>query len=451
MPEPQYAKVQSAVQQSNLTVIAKYMLPLMLRNMSSDGFVFVDPADLGEEAGGAPPKFSAPGCIIASPSFGSNLPSVKQDYVYNWTRDAAVVAIEIALATLPAGPGGSVEPLCDYVNFATRCQANALPNHFSRAACTIEGEPRDPWGDQNDGPALQTLAILQAFNQLDSTTQDSARTVAARNLDFLLANYQNPTLNLWEEVEGQSFFTRSVQLRCLTEIKNNTLGVTVPPGTDDAISWLKDALQKHWDAGNGYYVSILEPTREDYDPNIDIVMASVYGAVDCTDPQLLATATKLRQQWSDPASPHVYPINEADKQRELGPLLGRYPGDTYDGDNNDSGTDHPWVLCTANFAQLYYNVAAAVEPLEKIPDDEQTAAFLAQAGVNTNTKPTVAAAQLRKAGDKMLQAIVYHSDHFELSEQFDGTTGYEKSVADLTWSYAAFLSAVRARTRPQLT
>ena len=46
----------------------------------------------------------------------------------------------------------------------------------------------------------------------------------------------------------------------------------------------------------------------------------------------------------------------------------------------------------------------------------------------------------------MLRAVVYHSDHLELSEQFDGVSGYEKSVRDLTWSYAAFLSAERART-----
>jgi glucoamylase len=46
----------------------------------------------------------------------------------------------------------------------------------------------------------------------------------------------------------------------------------------------------------------------------------------------------------------------------------------------------------------------------------------------------------------MLQAVVYHSDHFELSEQFDAVTGFEKSVSNLSWSYAAFLSAVRARS-----
>jgi glucoamylase len=34
----------------------------------------------------------------------------------------------------------------------------------------------------------------------------------------------------------------------------------------------------------------------------------------------------------------------------------------------------------------------------------------------------------------------------ELSEQFDATTGYEKSVSNLSRSYASFLSAVRART-----
>jgi glucoamylase len=45
----------------------------------------------------------------------------------------------------------------------------------------------------------------------------------------------------------------------------------------------------------------------------------------------------------------------------------------------------------------------------------------------------------------MLLAILDHSDHFELSEQFDAFTGYEKSVSNLSWSYAAYLSAIRTR------
>jgi glucoamylase len=77
--------------------------------------------------------------------------------------------------------------------------------------------------------------------------------------------------------------------------------------------------------------------------------------------------------------------------------------------------------------------------------DSLSATFFSQVGVTPATPPREAAAALRAAGDAMLQAIVYHSDHFELSEQFDAVTGFEKSVANLSWSYAAFLSAVRAR------
>ena len=46
----------------------------------------------------------------------------------------------------------------------------------------------------------------------------------------------------------------------------------------------------------------------------------------------------------------------------------------------------------------------------------------------------------------MLQAVIFHSDNLELSEQFDATTGFEKSVSNLSWSYPSFLSAVRARS-----
>ena len=96
--------------------------------------------------------------------------------------------------------------------------------------------------------------------------------------------------------------------------------------------------------------------RAPYDPNIDIVQAAVYGAESVTDPRLLATAALLRAQWADPSSPYFYPINGADAAQGLGPLLGRYPGDVYDGDTDALVGDHPWALTTANFAELYYRV-----------------------------------------------------------------------------------------------
>ena len=56
-------------------------------------------------------------------------------------------------------------------------------------------------------------------------------------------------------------------------------------------------------------------------------------------------------------------------------MLGRYPGDLYDG-GSDSLGDHPWALCTANFAQLYYELATEIEASGSLPLDELSDAVL---------------------------------------------------------------------------
>ena len=63
------------------------------------------------------------------------------------------------------------------------------------------------------------------------------------------------------------------------------------------------------------------------DPNIDIVQACIYGEVDCTDTKMLATAAQLRSQWEE-GGIAFYPINRADRELGLGPLFGRYPGES---------------------------------------------------------------------------------------------------------------------------
>ena len=429
----QYRAVSPASELSDLERIGQHMFALMLRNVASDGFVFPDPF--------SPGSFSKPGCVIASPSYPADLTTVDQDYVFNWTRDAAITAIELAAAALP-----SSQPLIDYATFASTCQHAGAPD--DRGCYTIEGAPRD-WTDQSDGPALRTIALLQAYPQLDSVAQATAQAVIAQDLSFVLSSYQGSTYNLWEEHSGYSFFARAAQLRCLNEIKANTFGIPVPPGIDQAIAWLPTALAGHWDGQR--YVSLLPappnpPPATGYDPNIDIVLAAVYGAVDCADPKLLATAAQLRAQWADSTSPSYYPINGADRGRGFGPMLGRYPADSYDGDVRDPVPGgHPWALCTCNFAELYFRLATRIGQAGTIPLDTMTAPFFSQIGVGGTTSPAGATEALVSAGDAMLQAVIFHSDHLELSEQFDGTTGFEKSVRDLTWSYAAFLSAVRAR------
>jgi glucoamylase len=411
------------------------MFWLMYRNVASDGLVFDDPVHTG--------IVSAPGCVLASPSWENSATHVTQDYVYHWTRDAAIVAIELAWA-YSSGMLPDNQALIDYVTFSQTCQQSA--GDFDHASYYINGTQR-PWTDQTDGPALQTLALLAMYGQLDPATQAIAAQLVNANLGFLENAYQGQTFNLWEEEYGYSFFARSVQLRCFQAVAANTIGIPVPAWLPSAVSWLTTALDTHWN-GELYQSMLPAPAdyRAPYDPNIDIVMSAIYGAESVTDPRLLATAAQLRAQWASPASKYFYPINGSDAAQGLGPMLGRYPGDVYDGDTDAQVGDHPWALTTANFAELYYRLAAKITSSQTVPSDSLSATFLSPVGVTPATDALTAAAALRSAGDAMLRAVVYHSDHFELSEQFDAVSGYEKSVSNLSWSYAAFLSAVRART-----
>ncbi|MEU3741424.1 glycoside hydrolase family 15 protein [Streptomyces sp. NPDC032198] len=422
----------------------------MLRNIASNGFTFRDPTAPGDYS-----RDSKPGCVIAAPSFPLQTPGIDQDYVFNWVRDGAITAMEVARSGIPAGPDGTVATLNDYVQFADLCYSNARPTK-GHACFRLDGESR-PWTEQNDGPALQSITILAAYDQLDIGTQKQAVGLVNSNTAFLLDVYKQATTNLWEEHNGLTFFARAAQLRCFEEIQGTKIvGINKPTGLKPAMKWLREALEGHWDGakyvsmmadpGGGAQPSPQHPIGDGYDPNIDIVQAALYGAVSFTDTKLLATAAQLRSQWEEGGAA-FYPVNRTDREQHgIGPLFGRYPGDTYDGDTSDANfVGHPWALSTCNVAELHYKLAAEIKSAGTIPLDDLSAPFFAQSRIDASTTPQAAAEALVATGDDMMQAVIYHSDHLELSEQFDSTTGYERSVRNLTWSYAAYLSAMRAR------
>jgi glucoamylase len=209
-----FASSAVSTQQSTLPALAQPLFDLM-RNMASDGFVFEDPLQPG--------SFSAPGCIVASPSYPADLGAVNQDYVFNWTRDAAVTAREIAAARVATEAGQPNQSLVDYLAFARTSQSTGV---VDRGCYTIEGKLRD-WTDHSDGQALRVLAILAAWPGLDAAAQAVASQAAATDVAYLLGAYQNPTTNLWEERTGQSFFARAVQLACFQAVAANTVGLAV--------------------------------------------------------------------------------------------------------------------------------------------------------------------------------------------------------------------------------
>ncbi len=340
-------------------------------------------------------------------------------------------------------------------NSSTQTPQNLLSYLSTSPKNTPEGAQTGA-ADESDGPALRILTILQGFAGLDPSSQAVAQGVIATDLNYLLAGnrYQQPTVTHWEDTFGQSLFARSVQLRALNQLIGTGpgLGIPVPAGAQPAATWLAEQLPSHWSgAPANVYVSVLgasglagDPAAP-YDPSIDPILACIYGdGLSPTDPQLLSTAAQVRAQWG-PGGADEYPINTADAAAGRGPLIGRYLGDEYDGLSLTSNAGHPWAVCTCAFAQMYYELAAAMDGGAPAPNDPLAAAFLDQVGVNATTAPSEVSSALRSAGDSMLAAIIYHSNRFELSEQFDQGTGFERSVANLTWSYAAFLSAAAAR------
>jgi glucoamylase len=416
---------------SSLQAIAEHMFPLMLRNIASNGWLFE----------GTDGCVSQPGCIIASPSHPPNSPSypnvTDQDYVFHWTRDAAIAAMELAASDM--APESAMD---DYLTFSEKTQQNA--SNLGHACFRVDGTER-AWSDQSDGPALMTMALLSGFDEYSQSMKSKAKSVIGANLNYLLQTYKGATTNLWEEASGCSFFARAVQQHCfracLAEAGALGLSSSMQISIQQAASDLDGMLEQHWDPGAGYYRSILGSNAGGSDLDTDVVMGAVYGGVRSTDSKLLATAAKVRRTFAG-----LYPINAADAQRNLGPVIGRYPEDTYDGDMAEQPNEgHPWAPCTCNFAELYYRVAAEFARDQRVAIDALSRPFFDDIGVSSKTQVAVAVSLLRAAGDRMLWAVVFHSDNLELSEQFDRYGGFEKSVRNLTWSYASFLSAVRAR------
>ena len=152
------------------------------------------------------------------------------------------------------------------------------------------------------------------------------------------------------------------------------LGIPVPPTAQAAATWLEAAAaialvgrSRQLLCGRSRCKQGRGRPPAPYDPSIDPILACIYGAgIPPYDPRLLSTAAQVRAQWTEPA-PAAYPINTADASIGIGPCIGRYNGDEYSGWSLTSNTGHPWVVCTCGFAQLYYELAAAINNGTPVP------------------------------------------------------------------------------------
>lgn len=127
--------------------------------------------------------------------------------------------------------------------------------------------------------------------------------------------------------------------------------------------------------------------------------------------------------------------------------VGRYPSDTYYGGN-------PWYLCTLAVAEQLYDAVYVWKQQGSIEVTDTSEAFFQAlvSGVSTGTYDSGSSTY-----SSLLSAVMDFADGFvdivaqytpsdgHLSEEFSKSDGSPVSANDLSWSYAAFLTAANRR------
>ncbi|KAI8889298.1 glycoside hydrolase family 15 protein [Backusella circina FSU 941] len=390
--------------------------------------------------------------------FAASLSTHEPDYFYAWVRDSALVA-----RVLYGIQRNTEDILYDYTVFQSNIQN-------TQTVCNCLGEPKfNPngtgyvgnWGrPQNDGPAERAIVMLQIassspyqYNEFLNTT---IIPMILRDLYYIVSVWEQPCYDLWEEIEGVHFYTLMVMRRALLDGANYFHSHEVNVFLETAEN-IRHRIESFWDPAKNYVMAtqdirngVEKASGLDASTLLAVNLASRDdGFFTPGSDKILATAARLESEFA-----HLFPINlknNNNNNMDLGTAIGRYPEDIYDGYRTSIG--NPWFLTTAGYAELYY-LAAHEFQKNGVTINKINRAFFAKVGNDKLGEYKVGSAELervvqktRQAGDRFLKTIQYHQNqNGSMSEQFDRNDGFMKGARDLTWSHAAFLAAIAARS-----
>lgn len=418
-----------------------------------------------------------PGSVVASSVMGAYDPD--PDYFFHWFRDSALVmdALRILVAD-GARPAADAGAIGDYIRFSLALRG------LTGAAVLAQGDPRrgvDPafvqhvrseadlrgvagdriWGEvrvnpdgtldtlnwsrpQHDGSALQALTLLHCLEDsvLAPEVRDEAAALLRIDLDFVLAHHAEPSFEIWEDSLGHDYYTGVVQCAALRRGAEwfEAQGDAGTAGRcREAAAALAAAADGHWRPEAGAYASLLPAASGA--PGRDLDIAVILGVIHAglpsgphsvLDPRAQATLVALEDLFAG-----LYPINAG----RPAPALGRYRDDRYFGGG-------AWYIATLAAAEFHYRLAAALAGGGQLVLTDDNRGFVARAlGVEPHGHDNHRlAAAFRDRGDAFLATVrAFTPADGALSEQFDRETGAQTSAKHLGWSYAGFVTAVRAR------
>jgi glucoamylase len=457
----------------------------ILRSVSATSLVKHRPA-LGQTI------HPARGSILASPELAAYDPY--PDYFFHWLRDSAIVADGLREAIeAKILPPSATQNLADFVDFSLGlCRSDGpsflrdggfpeqIEPSFAQHVRALEeisevtgdktfGEPRYnadgsfdvmKWArPQNDGPALRALTVMRFFS-LDGFSEsagEAARKLLRHDLDYIHAHWREPCFDLWEEESGYHYHTRLVHYAALdtgSAFMQSVGEMNRAMSFADSACQLLAELDAHFESEDGVYRGRLtEGSRATSQPrrlDISVILAVVqtnrrFGAHSVVDPRMLATMSALEGLFEQ-----QYLINRT-RPAECAPALGRYEEDSY-------FSGGAYYFSTLGAAQFYFLLAEAIAEEKNVEaaEEEQSLIEPLNEALGVSCIEAMAAQQhpesLAEAalcrGDMFLTMVrLYTPASGELSEQFDQNDGAPASARNLSWSYAAFLTACAARQR----
>ncbi|QIW96004.1 hypothetical protein AMS68_001522 [Peltaster fructicola] len=394
------------------------------------------------------------GIVVASPS------TVNPNYFYTWTRDAALT-IKCLIDQFLTGQS-QLEPLIqDYISAQAHLQTVSNP---SGSLCTGGlAEPKfyvnetaftGPWGrPQRDGPALRATALIAYSRYLlekanASSVQNIIWPIVQNDLSYVSQYWNSSTFDLWEEIDSSSFFTTAVQYRALVEgsALARSIGQTCSH-CDSQAPLVLCFLQSYW---TGSYIrSNTGGGRSGKDANALLASIHIFdpnAGCDSTTFQPCSDRALANHKVVTDSFREIYAINQGLAQTAA-VAVGRYPEDVYQGGN-------PWYLSNFAAAEQLYDAVWQWKQQQYITITSTSLPFFAAlysaASVGTynsasSSYTAIVNAVLTYADGYMTVAQLYTPSNGSLAEQFSRSDGTPLSAVDLTWSYAALLTATNAR------
>ncbi|KAI1084431.1 carbohydrate-binding module family 20 protein [Whalleya microplaca] len=414
-------------------------------------------ANIGPDGANAPG--ASAGVVVASPS------TSEPDYFYTWTRDAALVFKTIAQRFAASYDATLQTQIQNYIIAQASLQNLDNPSGTLSDGTGL-GEPKfnadlsaftDSWGrPQRDGPALRAIALMEyadwlLANGYESTVTDVIWPIVKNDLAYVAQYWNQSGFDLWEEVQGSSFFTVAAQHRSLVQGSGLATTLGESPDDYDAVAPQILCFQQTFWSSEGYALANINGNNGRSGKDANVILASIHSF----DPALGCDAATF-QPCSDRAlSSHkvivdsfrdIYTLNSG-IPAGTAPAVGRYPEDTYYSGN-------PWYLNTLAAAEQLYDALYVWQTEGVITVTDVSLAFFQDFSADVAAGDYASDSETYTA---LFDAITAYAEGFvdvvsqytpdggALAEQFGREDGTPLSARDLTWSYASFLSAVARR------